>query len=220
MFGRFRAFRLAIALLVILPLSAAGQRGGGFFRSSRVGYPNLRYDGRFTLVRLRYLETRGSGWSADYPTMEQNLSTMLDALTAIRPHTDGSNVHTLDDPELLKFPIAYLSEPGYWYPSEEEVLGLRTYIQKGGFLIVDDFDGAEWPPFERAIMRVLPTATIERLDISHPVFNSFFQIKSLHVPYPGLLGQLGVYGRVLRDSRRQRSDQAPAGRHQLQHGHR
>jgi len=26
------------------------------------------------------------------------------------------------------------------------------------------------------------------------VFNSFFEIKSLHVPYPGRLGQLGVYG--------------------------
>jgi hypothetical protein len=194
MFGRRRSFWLAVALVVILPLSMAGQRGSGLFRGSRVGYPNLRYDGRFTLVRLRYLETHGFGWSADYPAMEQNFSTMLEALTAVRPRTDGSNVHMLDDPELLKFPVAYLSEPGYWYPSEEEVLGLRRYIEKGGFLIVDDFDGAEWPPFERAIRRVLPTAAIERLDLSHPVFHSFFEITSLHVPYPGRLGQLGVYG--------------------------
>jgi hypothetical protein len=192
--GGLRPFRLAIALLLILPLSVPGQGGGGFFRGARNDYPNLRYDGQFTLVRLRYVETRGSGWRADYPAMEQNLSKMLDALTAIRPHTDGSNVHTLDDPELHKFPVAYLSEPGYWYPSEEETLGLRRYLQKGGFLIVDDFDGAEWPPFERAIMRVLPTARIERLDLSHPVFNTFFAITSLHVPYPGRLGQLGVYG--------------------------
>jgi hypothetical protein len=44
-FRRLRApFRLALALLLILPLSAAGQGGGGFggfFGGSRVGYPNL-----------------------------------------------------------------------------------------------------------------------------------------------------------------------------------
>ena len=28
----------------------------------------------------------------------------------------------ITDPELLKFPIAYLSEPGYWYPSEREAM--------------------------------------------------------------------------------------------------
>jgi hypothetical protein len=196
-FSRLQAFRIALALLLVLPLSAAGQRGGGLSGFFRVGYPTLPYDGQFTLVRLRYLETRGSGWRADYPTMEQNLSTMLKALTSISVHTDGSNVHLLDDPELHKFPVAYLSEPGYWYPSEEEVLGLRTYLQKGGFLIVDDFDGGEWPPFERAIMRVLPGARLDRLDLSHPVFHSFFEIKSLHVPYPGRLGERGVYGEFL-----------------------
>jgi len=192
--GRLRALLVAIALLLILPLSAAGQRGDGFFGRFRASYPNLAYDGRFTLVRLRYVESRGSGWRADYPTMEQNLSQMLKALTGIEPHINGSNVFTLDDPELHKFPIAYLSEPGYWYPNEEDIQGLRSYIQKGGFLIVDDFDGGEWPPFEDAIMRVLPGARIDRLDLSHPVFHSFFEIKSLHVPYPGRLGERGVYG--------------------------
>jgi hypothetical protein len=194
MIGRLRPLLVAIVLLLILPLSAAGQRGDGFFSRFRTSYPNLAYDGRFTLVRLRYVESRGSGWRADYPTMEQNLSQMLKALTGIEPHVDGSNVFTLDDPELHKFPVAYLSEPGYWYPDEEEIRGLRSYIQKGGFLIVDDFDGGEWPPFEDAIMQVLPGARIDRLDLSHPVFHSFFEIKSLHVPYPGRLGERGVYG--------------------------
>ena len=41
------------------------------------------------------------------------------------PHVDGSNVLTLDDPALFDYPIAYMSEPGYWTMSDEEVKGLR-----------------------------------------------------------------------------------------------
>ena len=43
------------------------------------------------------------------------------------------------DPELFKFPVAYLVEPGFWYMSESDVTNLRAYLLKGGFLIVDDF---------------------------------------------------------------------------------
>ena len=64
---------------------------------------------------------------------------ILKELTAIRARPDGSNIFRMDDPDLLNFPIAYLSEPGYWYPSDSEAAGLRTYLAKGGFLIVDDY---------------------------------------------------------------------------------
>ena len=42
--------------------------------------------------------------------------------------------------------------------------------------------------------RVLPAGRIERLDVTHPVFNAFFQIKTLDVPYPGRLGEMGLKG--------------------------
>lgn len=146
--------------------------------------PNVPYDGRFTFARIRYIEYRGVGWSFDYPTMERNLMTMVREITELHPHMTGSNIHTLDDPELLKYPVAYLSEPGYWYPEENEVEGLRTYLAKGGFLIVDDFREREWYNFEEQMLRVLPGAKIERLDVSHPVFDSFFRIESLDMKYP------------------------------------
>jgi hypothetical protein len=120
---------------------------------------------------------------------------ILHEITSIRPHVEGSNIHTFDDPALLKYPIAYLSEPGYWYPSEAEVSGLREYLRKGGFLIADDFHFPnEWRVFEAAIRRVLPDARIERLGLLHPIFNTFFQIDSLEVPYPGWLGEQGLMG--------------------------
>src|SRR5688500_3876279 len=145
---------------------------------------NVPYDGRFTFVRIRYTVYGRSGWEYDYPAMERNLMTMIGELTSLAPHKKGSNIHTLDDPEMLKFPVAYLSEPGYWHMSEAEVLGLRTWLAKGGFLIVDDFMLNEWHNFEREIKRVLPKANIARLDVSHPIFNSFFKIMSLDMPYP------------------------------------
>jgi hypothetical protein len=185
-----------LTVLVALPLVLTAQRGGRriFDRAFGRGvYANVHYDGRFTVVRIRY-QGRGS-WSADYPTMERNLSTILGELTSIDPHLDGSNVHTFDDPELFKYPVAYLTEPGYWFPTEAEVRGLREYLVKGGFLIVDDFHFInEWMVFESAIRRVLPDANIVPLDVSHPVFNAFFAIETLDVPYPGRLGEQGLMG--------------------------
>jgi hypothetical protein len=151
------------------------------------------YDGRFVFVRLWYANY--PGWSYDWPDTEENLGKLLPQITAIPTHPGNGNIFRMDDPELLKYPVAYLSEPGFWFPSEEEVLGLRRYLEKGGFLIVDDFHFEnEWAVFERAMRRVLPAGRIERLDITHPVFNSFFQIKTLDVPYPGRLGEMGLKG--------------------------
>lgn len=159
--------------------------------------PNVPYDGRFTFARIRYTVYGRSGWEFDYPTMERNLMAVTRELTTLDAHVAGSNVHALDDPELMKYPVAYLSEPGYWIPSEREVEGLRAYLAKGGFLIVDDFMRGEWENFERQMRRVLPAARIERLDASHPVFDSFFRITSLDMPYPGRPGLraefLGIY---------------------------
>ena len=185
---------LAGLLVIAVPIAAVAQRGGFFGGSSRFGQlPNVPYDGRFTIARVRY-GTYG-GWRADYPTMEHHLSGMLKNITAIDAHVDGSNVHDFDDPELLKIPLSYLSEPGYWYPTNAEVVGLRDYLNKGGFLIVDDFHFQnEWAVFEHAIRRVLPGAQIKRLEITNQIFNSFFQIESLKVPYPGRLGEMGLMG--------------------------
>jgi hypothetical protein len=180
----------AIALGAAVP--ALAQRFGR--RGPVISDPSpVNYDGQFVIVRLWYRSY--PGWSYDYPDMEQNLTLILKDVSYIRAHPAGSNIFRMDDPELLKFPVAYLSEPGYWYPSESEAAGMRNYLAKGGFLIVDDFHfDNEWRVFESAMRQVLPDARIDRLDRSNPVFNSFFSIKSLDIPYPGRLGEQGLTG--------------------------
>ena len=192
---RRRPAVLALAVLVpALLVTLSAQRGGGFRFQSYFGPSTpAQYDSKFTLARLYY--QRYPGWSYDWPEMESHLGRILNDLTALRTDHERNNVFRMDDPELLKFPVAYLSEPGYWFPTDAEVLGLRTYLQKGGFLIVDDFHfPEEWAVFEVAMRQVLPGVRIERLDVTHPVFNSFFPIKSLQVPYPGRLGEMGLMG--------------------------
>jgi len=152
---------------------------------------NVPYDGRFTFARLRYdqsLWDRGGfwgrgggdpGWAHDYPRAERHLMKLLSELTLIRPYLDGGNILKADDPELCKYPVAYLSEPGYWTVSEAEATNLRNYLLKGGFLIVDDFEGEHWLNFEDQMHKVLPGAVFVELDPSYPVFHSFFDIESL-----------------------------------------
>ncbi len=97
--------------------------------------PNVAYDARFTFVRLRYQVYGRSGWEFDYPAMERNFMTVLDEMTAIAPHTRESNILDMDDPELLKYPIAYLSDEtkGRWFKSNlsySDFVGFPTISQR------------------------------------------------------------------------------------------
>jgi hypothetical protein len=171
----------AARLLAIATLLAAVATTASAQRAPRVRIePNVPYDGRFTFVRLSYHVYGHSGWEFDYPAMERNFMTILKDLSTVRAHFRESNIHAMDDPQLSHYPIAYLSEPGWWHPSESEAKGLRDWINKGGFLIVDDFYFAQqWNNFENSMRQVLPEGRIVKLDVSHPIFNSFFHIKTL-----------------------------------------
>jgi hypothetical protein len=181
------AAAVVMGLLVIVPVAWPQRR----FRVE----PNVPYDGKFTFVRVRYTQGYRMAWSADYPAMERNFMTILNELSTVSPYTDRSNVLTLDDPELFRYPVAYLTEPGYWIPTPEEAAGLRDWLSKGGFLWVDDFYfGQQWAVFERGMRMVLPDARIVPLDVSHPIFNSFFRIETLEgMHHPATTAARAVY---------------------------
>ena len=160
---------------------------------------NAPYDGLFHFVRIRYSgasnrgfgRRRGGGgamWAHDYPRAERNFLSIMDETTFVGAQTQGSNVLTFDDPELFKYPIAYIVEVGSWNPTDPEVESLSEYLQKGGFLIVDDFrDGYALSNLEFQLRRVLPDANMVMVEDSDEVFDSFFRIVPLDVipPYGG-----------------------------------
>jgi hypothetical protein len=193
---RLLVFTLVIAVGLAGPLSAQSRR----FRRARPDVKdaeehNVGYTGRFTFVRLRYSPLPGFGggggyfggdqkWDHDYPRAERHLTRILSELTSIDAQTAGSNILAVDDPELFKYPVAYMVEPGFWTLTEGEAESLRNYLLKGGFLILDDFVDRHWLNFERRMHEVLPNARLVQLDLSHPIFHSFFEIESLDIDHP------------------------------------
>ncbi len=185
--------RLAFLFAVFGAASLVAQemRGGRRDRDEAPFTGNTPYDGRFTFARIKF-EPLGEGggwrrdlkWDHDFPRAERNLMKILKELSSLEPFMDGGNVFAADDPGLHRFPIAYLSEPGFWTVTDAEATGLRTYLQKGGFLIFDDFFGEHWFNFESQMLKVLPQARIVRLDATHPIFDSFFHITSLDYRHP------------------------------------
>jgi hypothetical protein len=180
-----------VAVFGAAALGAQEMRGGRRDRDQAPFAGNTPYDGRFTFARIKFEPLGGEGgwrrdlkWDHDFPRAERNLMKIVRELSSLKPFMEGGNVFAADDPELHRFPIAYLSEPGFWTLTDAEATGLRTYLQKGGFLIFDDFFGDHWFNFESQMVKVLPQARIVRLDTSHPIFDSFFHITSLDYRHP------------------------------------
>jgi len=191
--GVRRRLRLVTVALLVAATAAAAQYDAP---GRRGGAPDVRYDGQFTFVRLRWGSDlssslfgggfgggrRGfsSAWNHDYPRAEQNLSRIIDEVTGVHIRVDGSLILTLDDPELFNYPIAFMWEPGFWNLTDREAASFRAYLSKGGFAVFEDFDGRpQWDVFETQMRRVLPGARFVKLDKTHRIFDSFFQVKDI-----------------------------------------
>jgi hypothetical protein len=181
--------RKALLVLAALaaPLAMPAQFGG---RQPQTFAENSPYDGRFTFVRIRYSLGDQGGfrqdikWAHDYPRGERHFTKILSELSTIRVRTAVSNIFSLTDPELFKYPVAYLCEAGFWRPTEEEVVSLRAYLQKGGFIIFDDFARNDWLNFTFQMQRVLPKLRPMKMTLDDRIFDSFYRIKTLDQIHP------------------------------------
>ena len=106
---------------------------------------------------------------------------ILDEITTIGPYTGllGGVILDIGSPDIMKFPVSYMAEAGYWTQTDDEATNLRAYLLKGGFIIFDDFRGGDWDNFEAQMKRVLPDARMVELDITHPIFHAFFDVATL-----------------------------------------
>ncbi len=135
----------------------------------------------FTFVRVEYDSTRrgwgrGGKWQTDYPDADLNLSFRLKELTSLEVDPEGK-ILRLTDPELFDYPFIYLIEPGDMLLDEAEVIALRNYLTKGGFLMVDDFWGErEWENFYREIKRVFPDREPEEVPLEHEIFHIVYNL--------------------------------------------
>jgi len=199
---RIRRRYLAVALLGVAMATLAAQRRNFFGGSDLPVEGNPSYDGRLTFVRLRYpgyggMTNEGPGWMHDYPTAERHLLKIMSEISDLRPRADSSSVIDFGDPELMKYPIAYFSEPGYWQPTDEDVKNIHDYLLKGGFIIIDDFRQQHWYNLQDQMKRVLPDAQWLPVEPGSAVWDSFFRIEGNDLVQPGIYGPpvqyLGIF---------------------------
>ncbi|HJU42803.1 MAG TPA: DUF4159 domain-containing protein [Vicinamibacterales bacterium] len=193
-----RLRRLLIVVLLLMATAAFAQeqwerfRGWGGNRRYPPRYPTeLSFDGGFNFCRLMYTSDRseagGSGWSTDYWDADINFSTRLGELTktTISRRADGDPNHVtvrISDPLLFNCPILSATDVGTAYFTESDAVTLRAYLEKGGFLWVDDFWGPyAWDNWVSNIGKVLPAARYPIRDLapSHPIYRTLFEFTKL-----------------------------------------
>ena len=181
---------LLAALVLLLIAASIGAQWRGWGRRAPPNFPEPGYqpDGAFVFCRVLYdqvdRQPLGHGWNTDYPDSDFNLMTRLAELTkaSIRRDALGEAEHMvvrLTDPELFLHPFIFMSDVGTVGFRPEEAERLREYLERGGFLYVDDFWGDRaWNSWAREIGRVLPPDEypIYDLPLDHSLFWTLYPI--------------------------------------------
>lgn len=185
---------------------------------SRLSSDAQDHDPEFVYARVRYHMTpdaifvRETPWHHDYHYSDEQFPAIVAEVSSVRTSSMAYQIVDIDSPEIFKYPFAYLCEPGYLQLNDKDVVNLREYLDRGGFLLVDDLRTAAYSlqtgfgpeddilHFQAEMKKVYPERNFVRLDLSDPVFNTFYKIKSLDMVAPYIFpGQPPVQFLGLRD---------------------
>ena len=122
--------------------------------------------GRLTIARLQY--DGGGDWYAN-PSSLPNLLAAIRERTTIPVERTEARVTLMDD-RLWDYPFLHLTGHGNIHFTDAEVLRLREYLERGGFLHADDNYGLD-PSFRREIARVFPDRKLVDVPLSHPIYH-------------------------------------------------
>ncbi len=188
-------FVALLTAVITIVASAAGaqfqRRGGGRFGGGMRTIVNPSYDGAFMFCRIMFRNASngdGGGWSVDWPQADVNLSFRFSELTRTSVSRDASGnynhvvISLTDAAPLSHCPFIMMTEPGGAYFDDAEAAGLRTYLQKGGFLWADDFWGDyAFEHWMNEIRKALPSSDYPLMDVplEHPLFHVLYDVKAV-----------------------------------------
>jgi len=187
--------RTAIACVSALTLGAlsllAWQSGqyspyAGEMQNPAPDPPDAREKTEYAFARLRYRSAGGwrrSSWGTDSNKAEQHFVQGVRRLT--RVHTRSSEqIIDIDSPEIFEWPWLYAVEVGHWELSDPQAKRLREYLDRGGFLMVDDFHGSnEWNVFADGLARIFPDRAAVDIDDAAQIFHLMYDLeKRFQVP--------------------------------------
>ena len=145
----------------------------------------------YSWSRLRYTSSRSAygyggygrgNWSTDYPKADRQFLIALRRLTRIQARpveqvVDLDSVDATGTPVIYNFPWVYAVQVQAWTFTEPEAKLLREYLLKGGFLMVDDFHGADdWERFMNGMLMVFPDRPIEDLTDKDEIFHVLYDL--------------------------------------------
>jgi hypothetical protein len=133
-------------------------------------------------------------WTTDYPDAEFHVMQGIGRFTRIDiaevdSAGNGGRLIQLIDERVFDYPWLYAVEVGQWQLDESEAKILREYLDRGGFLMVDDFWGEyQWDIFVDSMQRVFPDKPIEELGEDHELLHVLYDLDQ-RTQIPGRGGQ-------------------------------
>jgi uncharacterized protein DUF4159 len=169
-------------------------------------FPNEASPTELVVARWEYTargKYGGTGWSHNYPSSDQHFAQVISEATNIDVKNLSYRIVELGSPEVFAYPFAVVSEPGEMALTDHEVDNLREYIDRGGFVLMDDFDGPrDLATLQRALHQAFPDRDLVRMTIDHEIFNVFYRIDALNVVSPYLVdGEPTFYGLMNKDGK-------------------
>jgi hypothetical protein len=173
--------KLAITILALSLLLAAFAQGQSLRR--RFIEQNEPPPTEFIAARWHF-GTNGwfghRGWSHNYPASDQNLNTFLDRTTLVDVDAMSYRIVELGSDEVFQYPFAYVSEPGEMALTDQEVVNLREFVNRGGFVLMDDFDGDEQLNNMRSqVRRAFPDRDFVPIALDHQLFRVNYLLDDL-----------------------------------------
>ena len=136
------------------------------------------------------------GWSHNYPSSDRNLNEFIASATGIDVDVLSFRIVDLGSDEVFDYPFAYVSEPGEMQLTPQELANLREFVDRGGFILMDDFDGARQLENMRSqVLQAFPGQSFTAMAETHALFDVHFSLRNLDrmSPYvPG--GHITYYG--------------------------
>jgi hypothetical protein len=87
-----------------------------------------------------------------------------------------------------------ISEPGMMWLSDVEVKNFREFVDRGGFVMIDDFDGPrQFQVMQQNIQRVFPDREMYKVQDTHAILHTYYDIDSLYVESPYEVGAPAVF---------------------------
>ena len=152
-----------------------------------------------TIARVQY--DGGGDWYNDTSVIP-NLCDEINTRTLIKASSEQAIV-SLKNNSIQNYPFLYLTGHGNITFSEEECTNLRNYLEKGGFLYVDDDYGLDGY-FRRELAKVFPEKELQELPATFPLFDSYYTFSNglpkIHKhdgKRPQAFGIFDDYGRLI-----------------------